>query len=253
MSDQAHADAVRPEASEYDVAIVGASLAGCAAAILFGRAGARVALVDKRPDPQAFKRVCTHFVQSSAIATLERLGLLGPMEEAGALRTRGRIWSRWGWIESPANAIVPAGINLRRELFDPMIRRMAADTPGVELILGQGVHALMREKGGIGGVEVRDSNGESQRLRARLVVGADGRDSRVAELAAVPTRTIPHERFAYGAYFEGPSPVGAPNGSAWFWTHNGRRRSPPTRASRFTPRCPPRIDCPSFVVTRRRR
>jgi len=32
-----------PSHSQYDVAIVGASIAGCAAAIFFGRAGARVA------------------------------------------------------------------------------------------------------------------------------------------------------------------------------------------------------------------
>jgi len=62
---------------------VGASLAGSAAAILLGRAGARVALVEKRPDPSAFKRVCSHYIQSSAAATLERLGLLEEIEQAG--------------------------------------------------------------------------------------------------------------------------------------------------------------------------
>jgi flavin-dependent dehydrogenase len=33
------------------VAIVGASIAGCTAARLFAQAGARVALVERRPDP----------------------------------------------------------------------------------------------------------------------------------------------------------------------------------------------------------
>jgi 2-polyprenyl-6-methoxyphenol hydroxylase-like FAD-dependent oxidoreductase len=234
MADQTHASDILPDGSDrgqpvpgappggqdgvadYDVAVIGASLAGCTAAILLGRAGARVALVEKRPDPLAFKRVCTHFIQSSAIATLERLGLLGPMEAAGGQRTRPRIWSRWGWIVSSSDALVPSGINLRREIFDPMIRRAAADVPGVEPMLGWGAHALMLEEGRVTGVEVRDSHDKSLRLSARLVIGADGRDSRVAELASVSTRTIPHGRIAYGAYFEGPSPVGAPDGSAWF-------------------------------------
>jgi flavin-dependent dehydrogenase len=35
------------------VAIVGASIAGCTAARLFAQAGARVALVERRPDPAA--------------------------------------------------------------------------------------------------------------------------------------------------------------------------------------------------------
>ncbi|MGC2372872.1 MAG: FAD-dependent monooxygenase [Solirubrobacteraceae bacterium] len=67
----------------YDATIVGASLAGCTAAILLARAGARVALVEQRPDTAAFKRICSHFIQSSAVPTLERLGLLGAIEEAG--------------------------------------------------------------------------------------------------------------------------------------------------------------------------
>ncbi|MDX6653577.1 MAG: binding domain, partial [Solirubrobacterales bacterium] len=40
----------------YDAVIVGGSLAGCAAATMLGRAGARVAVVEKSPDPAAFKR-----------------------------------------------------------------------------------------------------------------------------------------------------------------------------------------------------
>ena len=57
-----------PTRSDYDVAIVGASLAGCArTAILLARTGARVALLEKSPDPQVYKRICTHYIQSSGI------------------------------------------------------------------------------------------------------------------------------------------------------------------------------------------
>ena len=63
--------------SEYDVAVVGASVAGCTAAALLGRAGANVALLEQRPDPAAYKTVCTHFIQASATPTIERLGARG--------------------------------------------------------------------------------------------------------------------------------------------------------------------------------
>jgi flavin-dependent dehydrogenase len=53
------------------------------------------------------------------------------------------------------------------------------------------------------------------RLDAPLVIGADGRDSNVAELAGVKRKELPHERFAYGAYFEGPPPAGAPDATVW--------------------------------------
>ena len=79
----------------YDAVVVGASLAGCATAILLGRAGVRVALVEKQPDPAAFKRICSHSIQASAVPTLERLGLLAPIEAAGGVR-RGSMPGRPG-------------------------------------------------------------------------------------------------------------------------------------------------------------
>jgi menaquinone-9 beta-reductase len=201
---------------DYDAAIVGASLAGCTAAILLAKAGARVALVEQRPDADAFKRICTHYIQSSAVPTLERLGLLERMMDAGALRGRPRIWTRWGWIEPPAKSSIPSGVNLRRERLDPLVRQLAAETPGVELMLGRTVKELVRGEGGaVCGVQARDTHGETLTLRARLVVGADGRDSRVAKLAQVKTKTKPHGRFAYGGYFEGPKPATYPDPALW--------------------------------------
>src|SRR5437763_3325507 len=123
---------------EFDAVIVGASLAGCTAAIQLGRAGARVALVEQRPDPDAFKRMCSHFIQSSAIPTLERLGLLEKIEQAGGVRSRLRMWTRCGWTEF-ASSRLPAAVNLRRERLDPLMRQAAAETPGVDLMLRLGV------------------------------------------------------------------------------------------------------------------
>jgi menaquinone-9 beta-reductase len=198
----------------YDAVIVGASLAGCTTAIALGRAGARVALVEKRPDPAAFKRTCSHFIQASAVPALERLDLLEPIIEAGGLRTRMRAWTPWGWIQAPMGQ-AREGVNLRREQLDPMVREIAAATPGVELMLGLGVTRLIRESGVIAGVVATNPDGEEAELRAKLTVGADGRDSLIAELAAVKVKTSAHGRFAYGAYFEGPA--AAPDGISSIW------------------------------------
>lgn len=204
----------------YDAAIVGASLAGCTTAILLARAGARVALIEQRPDPNAFKRICSHFIQPSAVATLERLGLLEPIVAAGGLRSHGRIWTRWGWVEEPDREAAVAGVNLRRERLDPLIRAAAADTPGVELMLGQTVTELLEDGQGVSGVRASDSSGRSIDVKARLVVGADGRGSRVAKLAGVKTKTVRHGRFAYGGYWEGPLPDGTPDASLWLLDPN---------------------------------
>jgi len=197
----------------YDAVIVGGSLAGCTAATLLGRAGARVALVEKQPDPRAFKRICSHFIQASGVPTLERLGWLEPMVEAGAIRTRVQAWTRWGWIKPPAPGNVC--VNLRRELLDPLMRERTAAEPGVDLMLGRTACRVLRENGSVAGVAVRSSDGEEAELRAPLTIGADGRDSQVARLAGLEDRQRPHGRFAYGGYFEGAAPASAPDASFW--------------------------------------
>ncbi len=214
MADTERGDII-PEREDHDAVIVGASLAGCSTAIQLGRAGARVALIEQRPDPAAFKRTCSHYIQASAVPALERLGLLEPMMAAGALRSRARVHTPWGWIAaSPERA--GQGVNLRRERLDPLIRETAASTPGVDLSLGLAARGLLREGGAWRGVVAADPEGRETTLRGRLVIGADGRDSRVAELAGLSGRTLPHGRFAYGAYYEGPMPDHFPDSALWF-------------------------------------
>ncbi len=202
----------------YDAVVVGASLAGASTAILLARGGARIALVEQRPSADAFKKVCSHYIQSSAIGAIERLGLLEPMLAAGAVRSRGRIYvgPAGGWVEPNEDSRWPAGINLRREVLDPLVREMAANTPGVDVLLGRTVHELRRDGSGVCGVLARGQDGSELALQSTLVVGADGRGSRVAKLAGVRERRRRNERFAYGGYFEGPAPAGAPDASLWF-------------------------------------
>jgi 2-polyprenyl-6-methoxyphenol hydroxylase-like FAD-dependent oxidoreductase len=214
MQQDTSSAAIVSDRSDYDAVIVGASLAGCATAISLGRSGARVALVEKQPDPAAFKRICSHFIQASAVPTLERLGLLEPILAAGGIRSRLRAWTQWGWIEAPAGQAGYA-LNLRRELLDPLMREAAAATPGVDLILGQAARELIREDGVVRGVTLDAAAGTRTELRARLVVGADGRGSAIADLAGVRAKTLPHGRFAYGGYFEGAAPANTPTSSIW--------------------------------------
>jgi 2-polyprenyl-6-methoxyphenol hydroxylase-like FAD-dependent oxidoreductase len=184
--------------TDFDAVIVGASLAGCATAIHLGRAGARVALVERKPDPAAFKRVCGHFIQASGVPALERLGVLGELEAAGAVRGRPRVWCPYGWIEPHGDRDDMRSLSIRREVLDPLLRDRAAETPGVELMLGRTLEGLEPRR-----VRLRDGGS----LGAKLIVGADGRGSRTAALAGLPTRTRPNARFGYWGYFEGP-PLG---------------------------------------------
>src|SRR3954468_18489595 len=116
--------------ARFDVVIVGASVAGCRAARLFGLAGAKVALVERRPDPDAYKVVCTHQILSSAVPTIQRLGLAKRLDARGAVRAYPGAWSpHGGWMRFPADGAYGYGVT--RRTLDPMLRTLAAETPGV--------------------------------------------------------------------------------------------------------------------------
>ncbi|MGI8946239.1 MAG: NAD(P)/FAD-dependent oxidoreductase [Thermoleophilaceae bacterium] len=200
---------------DLDAVIVGASLAGCSAALFLARAGLRVALVEQRPDPAAFKRTCTHYIQSCALPTLERLELLDAIGAAGGVRSSMRMLTRWGWIRPLPDSPPPAAVNLRRELLDPLLRSAAAEQAGVELILGHRVDRVLERDGAVGGVEAVAPDGTRRRLGARLTIGADGRHSEVGRLAGVRTRSAELGRFAYAGYFEGPPTAAAPAATIW--------------------------------------
>jgi flavin-dependent dehydrogenase len=196
---------VSSTAARYDVAIVGASTAGCTAARLFAQQGARVALVERRPAIDAHKTVCTHFIQSSAAPTIERLGLAPLIEERGAVRNSIDVWTpAGGWIVADGDA--PHGYSVTRRTLDPILRRLAADTPGVELISGWTAVGLLGD-GRPAGVSIESRTHERRDLHARLVVAADGRDSKVARWARVPGRVKPHKRFFYWGYWSGLRPA----------------------------------------------
>ncbi|MFE0652019.1 NAD(P)/FAD-dependent oxidoreductase [Streptomyces sp. NPDC059534] len=209
----------KPESaeSEYDVVISGASIAGSAAAILLARRGARVALLERRSDPSAYKVLCTHSITANAYPVLDELGLVPALEKAGAVRNDARWYTRWGWIEprpAPTGPGLPYAYNIRRSVLDPLIRSHAAETPGVDLLLGHQVTGLIDEAGRTVGVRASTPQGERE-IRARLVVGADGKDSAVAKLAGIPTRQYENARFGYLAHFR-DLPLHGGIGQTWF-------------------------------------
>jgi flavin-dependent dehydrogenase len=205
---------------EYDVAIVGASIAGCTAATLLGRQGARIALIESHSDPKAFKRLCTHLIQPSATPVIERLGLLESVISAGGQPNEVFTWTRYGWFslsreDSKPPASEYCGWNIRREAFDPMVRELAAGTQGVEMMLGHTATALLRDGERVSGVMVRERDGSEMEVRAKVVVAADGRGSQVAKLAGIPTKLKKNNRFIYFAYYRDTPIVTGSNPQIW--------------------------------------
>lgn len=186
----------------FDVVVVGSGPAGCAAAILLGRRGLKVALLEAHRDAHHYKRLCTHSIRSSVWPTLHRLGLDEALQQRGAVRSHEQAWTRHGWVrQTPAARGRGPGYNISRRTLDPLLRSTAAETPGVTLMQGARVTELSFDRRGrVDGV-LADVDGSLRRIGAALVVGADGRTSKVAELASLPGRRWRNDRFVYFAEY----------------------------------------------------
>lgn len=205
--------------ADHDVVIVGGSIAGLTAATFYARRGARVAVLEKSPDPDHYKVMCTHFIQPSAVPTMERLGIVPELEALGAQRCGTDAWSRYGWHRDeeeakPINALRP--LSIRRQVLDPVLRRTAAAEPNVTYLGGETVTDLVWDGDRVAGVVARGRDRRERTLRAKLVVAADGRDGRMGRLARVPARVSPNNRFAYMGYFAGLPQTGSARSKIWF-------------------------------------
>jgi 2-polyprenyl-6-methoxyphenol hydroxylase-like FAD-dependent oxidoreductase len=200
-----------------DIVVAGAGLAGCTAATLYARAGCRVLLVEGHEDPAMYKRACTHFIWSSARPTMQRLGVDRRIEAAGGVPSTVDFWTPYGWIndDRAGERSGRTGYNIRRSVLDPMMRTLAAETPGVTLLLGHKVVGVIKEAGRVVGVTARTRDGAEVELRGDLVVGADGRDSAVAKQAGVTGKQTPHGRVGYMAHYTGVKRDTTSNAQMW--------------------------------------
>jgi len=188
----------------YDVVIVGARCAGAPLATHLAQAGLSVAVVDRASFPS--DTASTHIFQAGGIAVLGRLGLTDRLVATGAPWLAvadfhlGDFAARVPWPTKPSDP-GPA-LCVRRPVLDSILVDAARES-GATVHTGTRVTALVREGGRVAGV-VAEGEGGERRLRAPLVVGADGRSSKVARLVGARTYNVaPNERFGFWAYYEG--------------------------------------------------
>jgi 2-polyprenyl-6-methoxyphenol hydroxylase-like FAD-dependent oxidoreductase len=195
---------------EYDAIVVGARVAGSSLAILLGRQGKRVLLVDRDCFPS--DTLSTHLLQAPAVEMLDRLGVLADVESSG-LRRLGRLRTYLGdvVIEGPLRAPGTYALCARRDRLDMALIRQAVSRHGVELREQTRVHGLIWEDGRVTGVELQTSGEGRSLVRAPVVVGADGKYSKVASWAGAERYDeTPAKRPVYYAYYLGVAPQPEP-------------------------------------------
>ncbi|MGB0058899.1 NAD(P)/FAD-dependent oxidoreductase, partial [Candidatus Binatus sp.] len=197
-------------AKHFDVIIVGARVAGSAAAILLARDGRRVLLVDKDAFPS--DRLSTHIVLGGGANVLERMGVIEMLERAGGvrfskMRTIGPDFNYGG--ELVREGADDRGLCLGRVLMDAAMIDAARSFDGVCFRERFRLLDLLIEDDAVVGIRGEDASGMHE-FRAPLTIGADGMRSAVAELAsarmdAFKRVDVPCARAYYYAYFEGVS------------------------------------------------
>jgi 2-polyprenyl-6-methoxyphenol hydroxylase-like FAD-dependent oxidoreductase len=164
----------------YDVIVVGARCAGSPTAMLLARKGYRVLLVDRAAFPS--DTLSTHVAHPRAIAALARWGLLGRLVASGCppIHTYSYDFGQFTLEGSPGTKESAVAYCPRRTVLDKLLLDAAAEA-GAEVREGFGVDDVLVEDGRVVGVR---SAGVTE--HARLVIGADGRNSIVAETVHAP-------------------------------------------------------------------
>jgi flavin-dependent dehydrogenase len=165
----------------YDAIVVGARCAGSPTAMLLARRGYRVLLVDKAKFPS--DTMSTHLIHPPGVAALKRWELLERLEATGCppITKYSYDFGPVAISGSPAPADgVPKAYCPRRIVLDELLVEAAVEA-GVELREGFNVDEVLVEDGDVTGVRGHTKAGEPVTERAPVVVGADGKHSRVAK------------------------------------------------------------------------
>jgi flavin-dependent dehydrogenase len=185
----------------FDAVIVGARCAGAPLARFLARAGKRVALVDAAVLPKD-QPISTHFIHPFGMRILDELGL--------GDRVRA--------IAPPVHCFrTGIGTDIVKLRFDDVggccPRRLDLDAilvdgareAGADVRVGCRVVDVIRDGDRIAGVVVEQAGARAE-IRASVVVGADGRNSTVAELVgAEEYNGYDNPRCAYWAYWPRPA------------------------------------------------
>lgn len=201
----------------FDAIVIGARCAGSATGMLLARKGHRVLVVDRATFPSDV--VSTHFLWPHGTSYLNRWGLLDRVLAQTPSHTdihlvndgipltgsipQDLLRQYFRQLHGDDSGVVQRYTSVRRRVLDTILVE-AARQAGAEVREGFSVDELITEGNQVVGIRGRTREGTRVEERARIVVGADGRNSFVARALKLPKYD---ERlkctFAYWTYVSG--------------------------------------------------
>ena len=193
---------------EADVVIVGARVAGSPAATELARRGRKVIVLDAGTFPS--DTLSTHVIFPSCVAELQALGALEPLLATGSpthpyvLMNHGGVDVSWHY--SPVDGF-NFGMCPRRTTLDVILVE-AARKAGAEVREATKFTGVEWKGGRVSAVTWQDRKGNTGTIDTKLLIGADGRRSTVAEAvgAAKPYRRDENGRGLVFMYVDDPHP-----------------------------------------------
>ncbi len=177
-----------PQLHETTCAIVGGGPAGLMLGLLLARQGVRVTVLESHPDFDRYFRGDT--VHPATLEVLDQLGLADELLKLphGEMRTM-KFHTTSGPVTLMKTGVIatkyPFVAMLPQAHFLDFVAAQAKKYPAFELVLSANVQRLVEENCQVRGIRYRDHENNWHEVRAVLTVAADGRFSKIRQLAGI--------------------------------------------------------------------
>lgn len=214
--------------SSCEVLVIGGGPAGSTIAALLAQGGRDVLMLEKDKHPRF------HIGESLLpmnMPMFEELGLLDEIKRIGIVKLGAEFVSPW----HPAPVMIdfndaldntwPSAYQVRRDQFDEVMFKNAA-AKGARVVEQCKVTDIKFQPGAEALVDTMDKDGQTQRIRAKFVVDASGRDTFLSNHFGMKHRNKKHNSAAMFGHFSGVKRLeGEVEGNislfwfdhGWFW------------------------------------
>jgi geranylgeranyl reductase family protein len=204
-------------AHSFDVIVVGGGPAGSVMGWVLAKQGIRVAVLERMRFPR--EKVCGDFVEPGGLRILARIGAMAALENNDRFRIeRKRVYfgphlAYKGPIRyyDGAGSEIDYGLVIPRDELDTALLQCASEAGAAVFSPVEARH--IHRRNGTMFVDAR-ANGRTITLRAPLVVGADGAESRVAQGAGLRRTDRRHIGVSQRVYIDG---IDVDGGEATVW------------------------------------
>jgi len=174
---------------KYDLIIIGGGGGGLLLALLLGRKGFRVAVLEKKTTPAYPPR--GEMIQPSGLRILDNAGLLKKLLERDPHRNRFvHFYQSEGkrLCAIDYRRLLPPynyALILLPQMIQDLFLQEIASLPNVEILYGASFQSILREENAVVGI-VFEQDGEKKNIDAPVVVGADGALSSFRSALSIP-------------------------------------------------------------------